>query len=121
MDRGTLLFNVNAGVLIGIELSVVLIKIRWYVGHKDGPKQSFTFKSHFDEAGWRTFHRSFEEDFAAPAGDNAVVTSGRLVPTHQAHLGCGGRVPQRRAAMRTHKTPHLTLGGQEMDKQQKQQ
>lgn len=42
----------------------------------------------------RTFDSSFEKDFAASTRHNAVVTSRRLVPTHQTHFGRRGWLSQ---------------------------
>lgn len=48
----------------------------------------------------RTFHSSFEEDFAAPTRHDAVMAPRCFVSTDQTHFGRGGRLSQRRAEKR---------------------
>lgn len=66
--------------------------------------QGFKLKpvtSHLNVGRCHTFHSSFEEDLAASACYDAVVTTWCLISTNQAHFGRRGRLSQWRAE-RTH-------------------
>lgn len=52
----------------------------------------------------RTFHGSFEEDFAASTRHDTVMAPRCFVSTDQTHFGCGGRLSQRWAEMRHKRT-----------------
>lgn len=78
-----------------------LLQIQAWIHSQCNPQWRQSFRSSqkvFDRS--PTFHRSFEENLAAPTCHHSVVAPRRLVSANQAHFGCGGRLSEWRAGDR---------------------